>query len=89
MSTYRSQRALDLSRPSFGAMLAVRRIPSSLGLAARRLLRAAGASQPHRAVSNAEGTGPPRVLITGGLGQLGRGLAETMRCVRGRIGPRP
>ncbi len=30
-------------------------------------------------ISNREGTGPPRVLITGGLGQLGRGLAKEMR----------
>lgn len=30
-------------------------------------------------IANREGTGPPRVLITGGLGQLGRGLAKEMR----------
>lgn len=29
--------------------------------------------------TNGEGTGPPRVLITGGLGQLGSGLAKQMR----------
>lgn len=30
-------------------------------------------------VSNSEGNGPPRVLITGGLGQLGSGLAKVLR----------
>lgn len=29
--------------------------------------------------TNSEGTGPPRVLITGGLGQLGSGLAKQLR----------
>ena len=32
-------------------------------------------------VKNAEGTGPPRVLITGGLGQLGSDLAKNLRYV--------
>jgi len=35
-------------------------------------------------VCNAEGTGPPRVLITGGLGQLGSGLAKVLRKRYGR-----
>lgn len=30
-------------------------------------------------ITNAEGNGPPRVLITGGLGQLGSGLAKVLR----------
>lgn len=30
-------------------------------------------------VSNAEGDWPPRVLITGGLGQLGSNLAKELR----------
>lgn len=35
---------------------------------------------PQRGIcTNSEGTGPPRVLITGGLGQLGSGLAKQMR----------
>ena len=29
--------------------------------------------------TNSEGDGPPRVLITGGLGQLGSGLAKELR----------
>ncbi len=33
-------------------------------------------------VSNAEGDWPPRVLITGGLGQLGSNLAKELRYVR-------
>lgn len=34
----------------------------------------------HRGIcTNSEGTGPPRVLITGGLGQLGSGLAKELR----------
>ncbi len=31
--------------------------------------------------TNSEGTDPPRVLITGGLGQLGGGLAKELRYV--------
>ena len=30
-------------------------------------------------MTNTEGTGSPRVLITGGLGQLGSGLAKVLR----------
>ena len=30
-------------------------------------------------MTNTEGTGPPKVLITGGLGQLGSGLAKVLR----------
>lgn len=34
----------------------------------------------HRGIcTNSEGNGPPRVLITGGLGQLGSGLAKQLR----------
>ena len=32
-------------------------------------------------ITNAEGNGPPKVLITGGLGQLGSGLAKVLRYV--------
>lgn len=42
---------------------------------------ASGEQHPqHRGLcTNSEGTGPPRVLITGGLGQLGNGLAKQLR----------
>ena len=35
-------------------------------------------------MTNTEGTGSPRVLITGGLGQLGSGLAKVLRKRYGR-----
>ena len=36
-------------------------------------------------ITNAEGNGPPRVLITGGLGQLGSGLAKVLRYACGSM----
>ena len=40
---------------------------------------AAVCAQRRWRMTNTEGTGPPRVLITGGLGQLGSGLAKVLR----------
>ena len=55
--------------------------PSRCGSSRTLSASTASLSQgPHRGVcTNSEGTGPPRVLITGGLGQLGSGLAKQLR----------
>lgn len=45
-----------------------------------RAMSSTASSEQFRALcTNSEGTGPPRVLITGGLGQLGGGLAKQLR----------